>query len=1639
MHKRVRGGALLMLLLMLLAPWGAAVPDVLHNSPDPASSIGTVETVVIGASSGGIDDRLSVDVDDGRSIARIDLAMESAALGRSTGATWSGPSAWNASGVVYDGIDVNGSALRILPTGAFWDFEDPAHGWTLGGSNVWMVGYDTSLGQVGGVHSGSSALYTYNGNYPNYMSQFWATSPTMDCSGCSGSWSLNYMRRLGVESSSWDHAYVQVKNAQGTWVNIWSNGGTMNEGSFTSITHDISSYIAGNSAFAVRFGLGTSDGSVTYTGWNLDDVRIEPTGGVTGTGEGDWTSAPFQAEMDGAPHARLHLDAELPDGASFVLNLLDATTGQPVPGFTDLQTTSLDLGALDADKHPLLRLHLALEEGPEGGPRIGAIAFGGRLLHGLDVSPLHGWEDGAGNTASDAGTFNAASATYSSSSTLTGPLLTHRSGIGALRNLGTLSGGLLEVRLDGGNWTELADGGGMVALEDIAHTAQFRIGPETAGGSWVLSEFQVDLLPSPAPERPMVDVSSDGAGEWGLVEVEHGRLGFQDRFSNGERWIEGTMVSGGRVSASTYLPASGLEQFGLMVDFLSGSADWLNLELQVDGTTVVGPVNMTSALHDGEYLLPSVDRNLLLNALSGLRHSGPQGLDLVEVDVVVSGPSSANGVVVLGGIMAPYEARLEATLTAGHPLVVALNGALGEVTPINGVRTLAIPVSLAAPGALRISVEELRTTASVEVVDVDFTPDVMTLVPGAEWYEMNATFDATSLGSTSFLADMVTQGWTVRMVLHAPGGAAVVECPVSSLPLSGTGMNGCTQTGMALEWWSSERSGGMEAGGAGTEAWVSTTFRMPVGWGDEPSAVLSVSLVSPSGPMLPASRSFGLGSTAGISNTIGVTDWWVSTSTGFHAHPEEGWLAPGDEATVEVDLGFSEAEVAAAPRPGDLMVRARVNGVEIGTESLVINGHATFDFTVPSFVPDVEIRIDLEPLKGQDRYDVVDTSATYALDGVAPLLLGRSTESMAHMPASRDHAHHVLVGDRPSLPSRGEVHLWRSWQDDLNGDGSPASNEVHVSPLSVPEDLSYLQGEYGFVLDASRARPGDWYAFWYRLADPAGNPLEGAGNLTHPMTVVQVAADAAPSTGSASTATWSTPSPTWLHPDEHVVLSVPVGDANGVGDIASVLVDLDLEKDDDLKIRWTPSQGCVESHRFLTVHACTLVAQEDGPDPFHAEGVLQVSMSIEWGFDPDASAVRTPSVTVADRGGQFTSDRMDELAWRASSEVSLDMASVVVRSNGEVIPPGQAQVRPGVPLSMNAGLMWIHSGRSVDQPLLLEARLDDVRVNATLVDGLAHFELTAPTRSGSHGVLVDVLEAPDGLVLRGSEGFARRFMVDVAPPTLSAITSPQMGVILAEEDWSSVVVDVRANEDVGLGDVALGWRVMVSGFGLAGEVVANGTVPMELRGARNAGDGLPLRATLDLEASIPEFYRSQRLELRIWILGSDLSGQPFSTDGNAPTDPYGIWLLEQRVPVFAFAGEGPEEQLRDASVGGAIDYNYAVVNHGRTAGDVQMLVEVVAADGTRTRIDARSLAVASGETEEHAGTWVPLAPGPVRFEYILVDGTTVVGDTHLIDEAAASGLLGAATGGLGGIMMVLSVVALLGVAAFRLARRPPSP
>jgi len=169
-------------------------------------------------------------------------------------------------------IDVGGPEPILV-----FDFnQDP--GWATTGS--WAFGQPTG----GGTHNldptsgytGTNVYgYNLNGDYVDDMSStMYLTTTPLDCSQAAGV-SLRFRRWLGVESSSYDHADIEVSNDGVSWTGVWAHSGaTISESSWTLQTYDISAVADHQQTVYLRWGMGPTDGSVTYPGWNIDDVEI---------------------------------------------------------------------------------------------------------------------------------------------------------------------------------------------------------------------------------------------------------------------------------------------------------------------------------------------------------------------------------------------------------------------------------------------------------------------------------------------------------------------------------------------------------------------------------------------------------------------------------------------------------------------------------------------------------------------------------------------------------------------------------------------------------------------------------------------------------------------------------------------------------------------------------------------------------------------------------------------------------------------------------------------------------------------------------------------------------------------------------------------------------------------------------------------------------------------------------------------------------------------------------------------------------------------------------------------------------------------------------------------------------------------
>jgi hypothetical protein len=181
---------------------------------------------------------------------------------------------------VHEQVLLEGQELPVYS----WNFDtDP--GWLTEGA--WAFGQPTGAGShCGDPTSGAtgSNVYGYNlsGDYPNNMPIQYLTTTPIDCTG-HDHLRLKFKRWLGIEGYGWDRAFIEASHNGTDWTLIWEHGGDATcDGKWVPVQYDISAVADNQPTVFIRWGI-SSDQSITYPGWNIDDVKIVSVQGGTNT------------------------------------------------------------------------------------------------------------------------------------------------------------------------------------------------------------------------------------------------------------------------------------------------------------------------------------------------------------------------------------------------------------------------------------------------------------------------------------------------------------------------------------------------------------------------------------------------------------------------------------------------------------------------------------------------------------------------------------------------------------------------------------------------------------------------------------------------------------------------------------------------------------------------------------------------------------------------------------------------------------------------------------------------------------------------------------------------------------------------------------------------------------------------------------------------------------------------------------------------------------------------------------------------------------------------------------------------------------------------------------------------------------
>jgi hypothetical protein len=172
-------------------------------------------------------------------------------------------------------------AVARLTVSFFDDMESGTSGWThqqIATQDDWMLGQPNQQGDNPWdpltAYSGSNVWGNdlnppgYQGNYADNVHNL-LRSPVIDCSDSFGT-TLVYRRWLTVEQGIYDQATIEVNGVQ-----VWQNDPDEDHIDTSWVEHvlDISAIADGNPNVQIVFRL-QSDVSVTFGGWNIDDVEL---------------------------------------------------------------------------------------------------------------------------------------------------------------------------------------------------------------------------------------------------------------------------------------------------------------------------------------------------------------------------------------------------------------------------------------------------------------------------------------------------------------------------------------------------------------------------------------------------------------------------------------------------------------------------------------------------------------------------------------------------------------------------------------------------------------------------------------------------------------------------------------------------------------------------------------------------------------------------------------------------------------------------------------------------------------------------------------------------------------------------------------------------------------------------------------------------------------------------------------------------------------------------------------------------------------------------------------------------------------------------------------------------------------------
>ena len=406
---------------------------------------------------------LTVDVPEGDTFTQLDMKMTPDHTAKNDTIGWDSLADWSHYDASYNGVNYNGTEyMTTFGVENVWDFDNLQgtlpNGWTSSNSAMGLINDNTitGAGNLGYLSCGTNG--STGGSLMLRNGAVNVQSNSIDLSGLSNGfvyfWMKEGMSSCGEDPDTTEHLYFEYWAANGQWKTIAAgNCNPTNTCPYFNAGLGLPGYSAQDvtytlptdafwSGFKFRFRMVGGSGTCCDW-WFIDDLKI------TVPGPGNWTSPSFGShssatyEVEPGPYGLATINAKTSGTFGLSWSVLDGITNDPILGFENLKTSQVDLGMIDWQEHPVLRIFIDSTNGPF---QIESVNIQGKIKDTFVANPSAYW---SGNY-----NWDAAKTEIVSSNTITSSLIrSHRPIAGWDLDLDITSGissGTLEISVDGG-------------------------------------------------------------------------------------------------------------------------------------------------------------------------------------------------------------------------------------------------------------------------------------------------------------------------------------------------------------------------------------------------------------------------------------------------------------------------------------------------------------------------------------------------------------------------------------------------------------------------------------------------------------------------------------------------------------------------------------------------------------------------------------------------------------------------------------------------------------------------------------------------------------------------------------------------------------------------------------------------------------------------------------------------------------------------------------------------------------------------------------------------------------------------------------------------------------------------------------